>query len=750
MAPATHHIFGIRHHGPGSAHSLRRALTELAPDLVLVEGPPEADPILPLLAHPALDPPIALLIYATERPDQAVFYPFARFSPEFQAITYALHQQIPVRCMDLPQFHQFALEKTGEAHSPADVSPILHPANDPLGALAHAAGYSDGERWWEALVEQRRDDAAIFSAVLEAMSALREHHPTPTDPHEAYREAWMRRTLRQARREGFQRIAVVCGAWHAPALVVLDGARADDQLLKGLPKIKTAATLAPWTYGRLTLASGYGAGITSPGWYDHLWTMAEAQADPTTVTIQWMTRVAQVLRHHDLDASSAHVIEAVRLAEALAALREHPVPGLSELEEAVRAVFCMGNDAPMHLIHQQLIVGERIGSLPDDAPLVPLQQDLRQQQRRLRMKPTAERRLLELDLRKANHREQSALVRQLNLLGLAWGEPGDVTGTGTFRESWWLQWQPSQDVALIEAAIWGTTVRGAATARTLDRAARCDILGELVALVNQALFADLPDAIAPLMASLQRQATHTNDAGALMDALTSEDRRTRSSLVNSLRYGSVRDVDTSLIAIVVDGMVTRICIGLSNACTNVNDEAAATMSRRIAATNAAIGLLNNANQQEQWFTALAQLVYAPQMHGLIAGQACRLLLDAQRLSNDAAARLLSQALSSAQPPTAAAAWIEGLLQGSGMFIVHDEQLWRLIDTWLGTLNDEMFQTIIPLLRRTFATFTRHERHLLGERVKRAPDARPLEASSQFDHIRAAVALARIQLILNRR
>ncbi|WP_129674877.1 DUF5682 family protein [Candidatus Chloroploca sp. Khr17] len=750
MAPATHHIFGIRHHGPGSARSVRRALTALAPDLVLVEGPPEADAILSLLAHPELEPPIALLIYATERPDQAVFYPFARFSPEFQAITYALLHQIPVRCMDLPQFHQFALEKTGEAHSLADVSPILAPANDPLGALAHAAGYSDGERWWEELVEQRRDDAAIFSAVLEAMSALREDQPTPTDPHEAYREAWMRRTLRQAHREGFQRIAVVCGAWHAPALVSLDGARADDMLLKGLPKVKTAATLAPWTYGRLTFASGYGAGIASPGWYDHLWAMGEAAHDATAVTIQWMTRVAWLLRHHDLDASSAHVIEAVRLAEALAALREHPVPGLSELEEAARAVFCTGSDAPMRLIHQQLIVGERIGSIPDETPLVPLQQDLRQQQRRLRMKPTAERRLVELDLRKANHREQSALVRQLNLLGLAWAEPGEVTSTGTFRETWWLQWQPAFDVALIEAAIWGTTVRGAATARTLDRAGKSDVLSDLVSIVNKALFADLPDAISPLMDLLQRRATHTGDTGELMDALTSEDGQTRSSLVNSLRYGSVRELDTSLIAIVVDGMVTRICIGLSNVCTNVNDEAAATMSRRIAATNAAIGLLGQSAQREQWLTALAQLVHASHIHGLLAGQACRLLLDAERLSNDAAARFLSQALSSAQPPTAAAAWIEGLLQGSGMFIVHDEQLWHLIDTWLGTLTDESFQTIVPLLRRTFATFTRHERHLLGERIKQAPGARPLEASSQLDHTRAAAALARVQLIVTRR
>ena len=39
------HVFGVRHHGPGSARSLRRALDALQPDVVLVEGPPDADAV---------------------------------------------------------------------------------------------------------------------------------------------------------------------------------------------------------------------------------------------------------------------------------------------------------------------------------------------------------------------------------------------------------------------------------------------------------------------------------------------------------------------------------------------------------------------------------------------------------------------------------------------------------------------------------------------------------------------------------
>ena len=97
------HVFGIRHHGPGCARALREALDALGPDIVLVEGPPDAHEVLPLLTHAAMRPPVALLIYAPEAPQRAVFYPFTVFSPEWQALSFALTQGVPARFIDLPQ-----------------------------------------------------------------------------------------------------------------------------------------------------------------------------------------------------------------------------------------------------------------------------------------------------------------------------------------------------------------------------------------------------------------------------------------------------------------------------------------------------------------------------------------------------------------------------------------------------------------------------------------------------------------------
>src|SRR5947208_7338138 len=113
--PATVHVLGIRHHGPGSARSVKRALEELRPDVVLVEGPPDADDLIPLLAHKEMKPPVALLVYSADRPSEAVYYPFAAFSPEWQAIRYALKKGVPARFMDLPRAHQLLGQEPGEA-----------------------------------------------------------------------------------------------------------------------------------------------------------------------------------------------------------------------------------------------------------------------------------------------------------------------------------------------------------------------------------------------------------------------------------------------------------------------------------------------------------------------------------------------------------------------------------------------------------------------------------------------------------
>ncbi len=576
------HIFGIRHHGPGCARCLHLALDTLKPDIVLVEGPPDAQGVLPLLAHADMQPPVALLIYAPDDPKRAVYYPFTHFSPEWQALSYAQAHNIPARFMDLPQAIQMAKEpvgatiavaqppdptsstpdKTSTASPTAQATLEITPEtpqqpqlDDPLAMLAQAAGYTDHELWWERQIEQRRDLTDFFEGILEAMTALRAD-TSPKNEEEAQREAHMRQTIRAAQKEGFQRIAVVCGAWHAPVLVNPGPAKTDAALLSGLKKVKVEATWIPWTNSRLSYRSGYGAGVTSPGWYEHLWTT------PDRITIRWITQAARLLREQGLDASSASVIEAVRLGESLAALRDLPMPGLAELHEAIETVLCNGNTTPMSLIRDKMEIGEKLGQVPAETPAVPLQRDLELKQRKLRLTPSAEIVKLELDLRKDTDRARSQLLHQLRLLKIHWGQPKRVSGkTGTFHEHWQIQWQVEFAVALIEANIWGNTVEFATTAFVCHTADNTEDLPPLTELLDQVILAELPGAIDHVLQEVQKRAAVSADVRHMMDSMP--------PLARVARYGNVRQTKTERIIPVIDGLFERVVIGLPGACASL-------------------------------------------------------------------------------------------------------------------------------------------------------------------------------------
>ncbi|MEO1655270.1 MAG: DUF5682 family protein, partial [Bacteroidota bacterium] len=362
------HILGIRHHGPGSARNVKLYLENLEPDVILVEGPPEGDAILKWVSHEEMQPPVALLAYVPDQAQKAAFYPFAEFSPEWQAIQYGLKYQLPVQFVDMPLAHKFAgidspsEEEVGEAQSEAEDMEKEHFSADPLDELAKLAGYEDGEAWWEYHIEMAHHPQEIFAVVKETMAELRAKKTRPESRVEQIREAFMRKAIRKAKKDKYERIAVICGAWHAPALEHMPTQKEDNLLLKGLAKVKVACTWIPWTYDRLSLASGYGAGINSPGWYEHSW--LQPQDDGTL----WLTLTAQVFRQHQMDISSAHIIEAVRLAQSLSALRGQAQPGLLELDESVLTVMCMGEESPMLLLQKDLVIGQKSGSIPEESP----------------------------------------------------------------------------------------------------------------------------------------------------------------------------------------------------------------------------------------------------------------------------------------------------------------------------------------------------------------------------------------------
>jgi len=698
-------LFGIRHHGPGSAARLVDALEALRPGTVLIEGPADASELLPLLADPAMRTPVALLTYAEADPANASFLPLAGYSPELQAARWAVRHGAVLRFIDLPSSDRLSLNagETGEQAEGPDENPI---ARYPIGALAAAAGYDDGESWWSDVIEENPAPGQIFAAVADAMTTLRAESGPPSG-REAAREAHMRIEIERAASESDRPVAVVCGAWHVPALAERRSPTADRELLKGRrPRIKTKATWVPWTAARLTRASGYGAGVVAPGWFAHLW-QNRAAADRDAV---WLGRIGRVLRKRGHVVPTAAVIEARRLGTALAAVRDRPRPGFEELREAVIACLCGGERAIWDAVADELLVGSAVGAIPEATPHAPLLEDLQRQQKVARLEPEGSRYTLAIDLRSRIGLVRSTLLHRLAVLDVPWGRLTDAgSSRGTFRENWMLHWQPELAVRLIENFKYGATIAEAASCRLMEAMAPEPVLSALADLIRCAMITDLPRAVEAGIAALETRTALTSDCGALLDTLP--------PMADILRYGEARAGTVDHLAALMPRIVVQAALALPYAARNLDEEAAGKLRGHVLAAGDAIELAQlDADTIVTWHDALRRLLEDAQAMRIIAGTAARLLYEAELLDPLAAAELLGRMLSPGVSADDAAGFFEGFLEGAGQRLIDDARLRDAVDQWLLSLDAESFTANLPLFRRVFADLDNNERRQLMDAV----------------------------------
>ncbi|MEM7203484.1 MAG: DUF5682 family protein [Planctomycetota bacterium] len=715
-------VFGIRHHGPGSAASLRGALEAMQPQCVLIEGPPEADALIPLAAAPGMRPPLAILTYPNAQPERARFFPLAEFSPEWCAMQWAHSHGATARFIDLPTAKPVdpdppqAADATAPDEAPADATPSPH--RDPLGELARAAGHSDGEAWWNALVEQSTHPPDVFAAIAAAMRALREQG-TEDDPREARREAFMRQKIRTALAEHDGIVAVVCGAWHTPALTAPVTAAADRATLRGFKRAtKVEACWVPWTEPRLARASGYGAGVRAPGWYAHLWRVfaAATESQPVDAVASWQTRVADALREAGHAAATSSVIDATRLAVSLAAVRAHPVPGLAEMQDASLAALCHGESALLRVVEDRLVIGTRVGEVDDGVPQPPLQADLQRLQRKLRLVPDSDPKEVSLDLRTGAGMAKSELFWRLQLLDVPWATLVDAAaGRGTFREVWLLQWQPELSVGLAEALVWGPTIAQASHHAAASKAGEHTDPAALANLVRACLFANLAPTAEIAIRALQELAVRVDHQ--LVGLM-----RTVPALVDILRYGTARELPLAALRQLVDRVVVEVGTGLVYACIGLDDEQATATQAVIRDFDIAVARLESAVQIQQWRQGLSPLIedrgVAPRLRGLAA----RIAYDRDFASIDATAIALSRALSPAVATADAGAWLEGFLSTSGEVLLHDASLLACVDAWIVAQDESEFIASLPMLRRAFSSFDAALRRRLLNAIKAEPAA----------------------------
>nr|WP_254639312.1 DUF5682 family protein [Cohnella sp. GbtcB17] len=733
---------------PAGSYHLLALLDEVRPTAVLIEGPSDAGALASQLVARGVVPPVALLAYTAQLPVRTLLYPFAEYSPEYQALRWAARNGSEAEWIDLPTDVSLALNALRQDRSteadlpnksddgvPASTEDTFEglPGETNTGELqrdfyariAELAGEPDFESYWERHFEHRlghgayRQSISRFSEEMRAWTAGEERRRAP---HEAayneIREAFMRRKIRETLEGGHDpgRIVVLTGAYHTSALNASLPAMTDEELAL-LPRVPTKMTLMPYSYYKLSSHSGYGAGNAAPAYFELMW-QCMRQRELDRLPALYLSSVAARLREAGTYRSTASVIEGVRLAGALSAMHDGEHPTWKDLRDAATILFGHGELSVVAEALARTDIGTAIGSLPEGVSQTPIQDDLNRELARLKLGKykslvAAD---LALDLRENRSVKsadsafldlnRSVLLHRLALLGIRFARKQHRRQTdATWAEHWVLQWSPEAEIEIVEATIKGETVELAAAYAIHEQLLACDNMADAARLIRQAGECGLPQVAGQAVAALQRLAV---DAGSFAQIA-----QTQRELSVLMQYGSVRRIDTAPLLPILRQLFLRGCLMLLEAA-GCNDDAATEMMSAMSAMNAVAQEHDTEVDEPLWLEQLKALAVRDDRNPRLSGYAFSILLERNEAGEETFSSEVARRLSPGMEVDLGAGWFEGLAMRNRYALLSRDYLWRHLDEYIGGLEPEPFKRSLVYLRRAFGAFEPREKAAIAE------------------------------------
>ncbi|MBI5516492.1 MAG: hypothetical protein HY909_22095 [Deltaproteobacteria bacterium] len=703
----------MRHHSPASSWHLRRVLAAVDPSAVLIEGPSDANGRLEPFVHGETRPPVALFSVPKGGSGAPVVYPYLAWSPEWVAARWGLENGRLVRFIDVPSSTLLAWLSEAKGS----------PRRDPLDAAAGVDG-DDQETWWERGFEHLDDPEAFDGAMASLEEGLAGYESDAPEEVTATREAYMRRAIRAVIEEGHEpsKVLVVCGASHARALR-WELPPMKDGDARRLPKVDAEPTWMPYSLARVAARAD---GAPAPGYQSLLWE-GRLRGGSRTVASRFLSAVAGLLRAEGKVRSSAEVIEAVRLAEALAALSGASAPTLRDLLDAATACLGGGSREEVERFVRAVAVGDRVGSLPSVGHQTPLQADFAKQLDALDL--TAWRRDGEprpvqgvtgkpwLDLRpRAGVLSEEAALKDLRRsaflhrtvhLRLGFAVPVEsVRDQNTFKEAWRAGWSAECEVRLAERAEDGESVEAAAR-RALRRAlAACHNVREAARLARQARECDLLDAAQEACDRVQALAVDEGSFASVADAVD--------ELATLVRARDVRQTSVEPLRPLLTQLFLRASLLLPTASRCADDEATLGASLKALEKVERVAALEDLGADpsavSRWDEALRQVALGDSSNASLSGVACAMLTARGKLPEALLDEALTRRLSPGTDAQQAAGYFEGLLSQNRDALLARPRLWDTLSGWIEALEPRAFLRALVPLRRAFAKLNRDELH----------------------------------------
>jgi len=747
--------FGVRHLSPMGAWQLRRFLDDVQPKVVLVEGLEDATELVSDIVRKGTQPPIAILAYTQDMPVRTLVYPLACYSPEYQAIVWARENKARVEFFDLPSDRFLALQAQEEERQLSELQAIDGPEEceggstsdespgkiseemegEPLNAdsppeaswsmyahITDLAGEHDYESYWERNFEHNRSADAYRQSSFEFGRGLRDY-----DKREAFsyaenliREAYMRRRIQQVLDSGCpaEKVVAVVGAFHAPVLNDAESSMTDDELtsLRSLP---SKLTLMPYSYFKLSSQSGYGAGNRAPAYFELLWEAIEAD-ELSLLPARYLSMVVRHLRKAGTSRSTAEVIEGVRLAKTLSAMKDGLAPTLRDLQDAAITLIGHGERSVVQESLARVEVGTAIGRLPKGVSQTSIQEDFDRELKRLKLEKYREgvKQELALDLRENRRAKteaavfldlnRSSFLHRLSLLDISFAQPQSVKQESTtWRERWHLHWTPGAEIGLVEAVLLGETVELAAAFQFKTELEKCTNVAAAGSMVRIACECGMMRAMSQARDVLQKLAADTSEFPSVAEAAQ--------ELAAVVRYGDVRQFDPASLIPLIESLFVQGTVGLFIA-SNCDNDAAKSVANGMDALNKVALEYHDRVDEVAWVSQLHNLSDADDRSPLLSGYACALLLERNEICNEQLGREVSRRLSPGIEADLGAGWFEGLSGRNRYALLARQVLWEQLAEYVQSLEDEQFSRALVFLRRAFGSFSPHEKRSISENL----------------------------------
>jgi hypothetical protein len=475
----------------------------------------------------------------------------------------------------------------------------------------------------------------------------------------------------------------------------------------------------PYSYFKLSSQSGYGAGNHAPAYFQLLWECLERD-DLHELPARYLSLVARHLRSDGTHRSTAEVIEGVRLACTLAAMKDGSAPTLEDLQDAAVTLIGHGERSSIQETLARVEVGTQIGQLPKGVSKTSIQDDFGRELERLKLEKylTTVKQELALDLRE-NRRaktetaawldlERSSFLHRLRVLAIGFAVPV-ATGqqSATWAERWHLQWSPESEISLVEAVLLGETVELATAFKFKTILEKCTAVDGAAEVVRDACQCGLMDSMDLARRRLQELAAESTELTAVAHAAN--------ELGMIVRYGDVRRFDPTPLVPLIEDLFVQGALALLPAA-NCDNEAAKAGAIAMDELNKVSLEYHDRVDEELWIGKLKALADADDRNPLLSGYACAILLERSLLSNEELGREVSRRLSPGIAADLGAGWFEGLSKRNRYALLARQPLWEQLADYVQSLDEEQFRRAIVFLRRAFGSFSPQEKRQIAENL----------------------------------